>query len=349
VATIAGKDDSLSGKLKRSKFRRTAILLFIGTWTVLLLLVAVSVLFLLGIKWQHVSFKTHPGETLKNGDRLPSDAIPPFEIFPEDEALEKEGVPFPEVHTPDRIPKVAIIIDDLGYDRQQAQAFIDLGVALTLSVLPHSPFQKEIVRSASLTGNEIILHLPMEPGEYPKIDPGPGALLMDMTPEAFVQQLFADLEAIPSIKGVNNHMGSRITSDRDLMTILFSIRKERGLFFIDSRTTPRSVAGDIARAENLDFAQRDVFLDHVPKTAFVEKQIDRLLEYARRKGTAIGIAHPNKATYRVLQARLPQIVEGVTLVPVSSVLYQRQAEDNGIKMPVSTLPMPRPDPGPISP
>ncbi len=271
MATIAGKDDRLSGGLKRFKSRRTAILLFIGTWTVLLLLVALSVLFLLGMERQHVSFKTHPGETLKNGDRLPSDAIPPFEIFPEDTALEKDDVPFPEVHTPDRIPKVAIIIDDLGYDRQQAQAFIDLGVALTLSVLPHSPFQKEITRSASLAGNEIILHLPMEPREYPKVDPGPGALLMDMTPEAFVKQLFDDLEAVPSIKGVNNHMGSRITSDRDRMTILFSILKERGMFFVDSLTTPRSVAGDIARTVNLDFAQRDVFLGSHPEDSVCGK------------------------------------------------------------------------------
>jgi len=313
--------------------RRPKSLLILGTWAVLAVLVVLALVRMVGMGQKYSALLWRPGASSEEADRSPTDGIPPFEIFPYDEDSEKEEPFLPEIHSPDRIPKVAIIIDDLGYDRRKARAFIDLGYPLTLSILPRSPFQKEIIEAALLSEMEILLHLPMEPREYPKVDPGPGALFMAMTPDVFVQELLANLDALPSIKGVNNHMGSRITEDRDRMTILFSVLKERGLFFVDSLTTAKSRAGEAARLTNLDFARRDVFLDHVSEPEFVERQMDRLLARARRKGTAIGIAHPNAATYRVLRSRLPQMDRHAALVPASSIVYLRQTEGKGLEMP----------------
>ncbi len=138
---------------------------------------------------------------------------------------------------PGKLPWIAIIIDDIGYDAQIAEKFIGLNAAITLSILPHSPHQREIVRMAREKGLDLMLHLPMEPLEYPAVNPGPGALMSAMTPDALIRQLNDDLDAVPYIKGVNNHMGSRLTASSDQMNQILSSIKKRDLFFIDSRTT----------------------------------------------------------------------------------------------------------------
>ncbi len=342
---MTGRHTPFPDGLKGSLSRKRTLLLFLAVLGLLAMLVGVCGFYVLRVGQRTISLSPSSLEIPADEGRLPSDAVPPFEVFSGEEAQETELGLLPDIHAPDRIPKVAILIDDLGYDRQRARDFAGLGVQLTFSILPHSPFQKEIAEAAISGGNEILLHLPMEPREYPKMDPGPGALLMAMTPEAFTRQILDNLESLPAVKGVNNHMGSRITADRDRMTILFSVLKERGLFFLDSRTTSRSAAETAAQKTHLDFTHRDVFLDHVPEPEFVEKQINRLMELARRQGTAIGIAHPNKATYRVFKARLPRLIKEVALVPVSAVLYQRLADANGLEMPASTLKVPDQDTG----
>ncbi len=314
-----------AGAKNRLRQRHAALLLFAGSLTVLAVLVVLAGLLVLRMGRQAGPLPKAPGKSLQGESRFPSDGIPPYEVFPEKEALQPEPGPLPDLPIPDRTPKVAIVIDDLGYDLRRARAFIGLGAPLTFSILPQSPRQKEVAEAVRTAGNEIMLHLPMEPDEYPKVDPGPGALLMDMPPDVFIRQIVADLETLPHARGVNNHMGSRITADRDRMTILFSVLKERGLFFLDSRTTAKSVAASVARAAHLDFAQRDVFLDHIPKAPFIEKQVDRLVRQAVRKGAAIGIAHPYGTTYRVLKARLPGLMEAVALVPASVIVYRHRA------------------------
>ena len=245
---------------------------------------------------------------------------PPFEIYPVDDpppaSLPKEPVPSAQ----DRLPKVALIIDDVGNDRRLARKFIRLDSNLTISILPQSPFTKHIARDARENGLEIMLHQPMEPNEYPKVNPGPGVLLSTMSPDAIIDQLNANLDAIPEIKGVNNHMGSKMTADAPQMRQIFSVLKKRGLYFVDSRTTRESMCRMSAGLLQVPFAERDVFIDHRHTSAFIHRQLKLLVRIAQKQGFAVGIAHPHMSTYEVLLETLPEIKKRVDLVPVSQIV-----------------------------
>lgn len=166
-----------------------------------------------------------------------------------------------------------------------------------------------------------MLHLPMEPLEYPSVDPGPGALLSSMSADDLIDQLRKNLSAVPGIKGVNNHMGSKLTAESGRLYQVFSILKQEGLFFIDSRSTAETVGRPSARLFQLPFAERDVFIDHVHDPDFMRTQIKELIEIARKNGEAIGIAHPSKMTLRILEEMLPMLKKEVQLVPASHVVH----------------------------
>jgi len=247
--------------------------------------------------------------------------LPPFEIYPPVEPL----VEPPPVHhalppRPGKLPRVAIIIDDIGYDALVAEKFIGLNAAITLSILPHSPHQREIVRMAREKGLDLMLHLPMEPLEYPAVNPGPGALMSAMTPDALIRQLNDDLDAVPYIKGVNNHMGSRLTASSDQMNQILSSIKKRDLFFIDSRTTTNSQARSSARLFQVPFAERDVFLDNVQEPEAIRRQFRLLLQKAAANGQALAIGHPHGVTLQILKEELPEIQKKVTIVPASTLV-----------------------------
>ena len=245
---------------------------------------------------------------------------PVFEIYPEVEATIEKPVAKPIISPEDRLPKVAIIIDDLGYDRKIARKFLELDIPFTFSILPFSPYQKKIAHQAQKKGLEIMLHLPMEPMEYPAVDPGQGTLLADMPPDKLISQLEKNLDTLSEIKGVNNHMGSRLTTESNQLYQIFSILKKRDLFFVDSRTTADSLCRPTARMFKVPFAQRDVFLDHHHQPEFIRKQIKALIEIARRQGEAVGIAHPHSTTYEVLKEMLPDLQEHVRVVPASHIV-----------------------------
>lgn len=217
-------------------------------------------------------------------------------------------------------PKVAIIIDDLGYDKKIASKFIALDGVMSFSVLPHSPFQKSIAATIHQSGRDVLLHLPMEPMEYPEVDPGVGALLSTMTPDDLLNQLQKNIDSVPFAVGVNNHMGSRLTQDPARMRQIFTILKKRNLFFLDSLTSPQSCCQQSALLLKLKFAQRNVFLDHVQDQKAIRFQIKRLVGMARKHGKAIGIGHPFPATWEVLSEDLPNIKNQVELVRVSELI-----------------------------
>ena len=226
----------------------------------------------------------------------------------------------PAAPLPSSLPRVAIIIDDLGYDKKLASRFLVLDGVMSFSVLPHSPFQKSIAKTIRRSGRDVLLHLPMEPMEYPHVDPGVGALLSSMEPDELLYQLRKDLDAVPLAVGVNNHMGSRLTQDRVRMHQIFTILKKRNLFFVDSLTSPGSCCQETAHLLNLKFAQRHVFLDHVQDPNTIRFQIKRLISVARRKGKAIGIGHPYPTTLEVLREELPNIKRQVGLVRISELV-----------------------------
>jgi polysaccharide deacetylase 2 family uncharacterized protein YibQ len=221
---------------------------------------------------------------------------------------------------PENKPRIALIIDDLGYDLDSAKSLLDLQLALNLAVLPKAPFTKKIAEAAQRKRCEVILHLPMEPENHPNVDAGPGALLTRMSEHEIRALLEEHLQVVPGARGVNNHMGSRFTRSEAKMGILLSELKERGLFYVDSRTTNRTVALDVARRLGVAAAERSVFLDNELTHEAMSFQLQRLLAIGRHSGKAVGIAHPHPETVRFLRKSLPLLKAEAEVVRVSEIV-----------------------------
>ena len=218
------------------------------------------------------------------------------------------------------LPKVAIIIDDVGFDVELARSFLELKSPVSLSVLPTAPYAQAIAREAMGKGVEVLLHLPMEPKETTGDSPGPGALLVKMGEEEFVETLNGHLSRIPGIKGVNNHMGSLLTEREDKMALLFRELKKRNLFYVDSRTTPQTVASRVATEMKVPVASRSVFLDHDLSQEAMKVQWERLLAMARQHGHAVVIAHPHRETLIFLREHLQGLRSEARLVRVADIV-----------------------------
>jgi polysaccharide deacetylase 2 family uncharacterized protein YibQ len=204
---------------------------------------------------------------------------------------------------------VAIVIDDLGQDLKPAQEILALPSRITFAVMPGLPQSKKVAELARQNGREVLLHLPME---YRSRNgkPAPGMLRSDMTPADFLSTLSADIESVPGAIGVNNHEGSALTENKEAMVFLMDGLRDRNLIFLDSLTSPRSVAYATARDFGLKAAKRDVFLDNdSTNPASVRKQLDELERIARERGRAIGIGHPHPVTISELK-KLKQNTSG---------------------------------------
>jgi len=243
-----------------------------------------------------------------------------------DEARKTPEVLFPKVGVPAKKTakiRVAIVIDDIGNDRALARKLMDLPAPVTLSIFPFAPHSLEIAEEAEARHYPVMMHMPMEPEGYPAKgkDPGPGALLVKMSSAELVREIGLDLERIPSVCGVNNHMGSRFTCDPEGMKVLIGELKKKKKFFLDSRTSPRTIGFDIARQQGVPTIQRDVFLDNAQDVQKIRKQLDILVEKARKHGYAVGIGHPHRATYLALKKAIPELEkEGVSFVFVSTLV-----------------------------
>ncbi len=244
-------------------------------------------------------------------------AKPVYEVFPPKTIARRAPKPTPLPRPADGLPRVAIIIDDIGYDRQLLRQFLELDIPLTFSVLPKSPFRQSALREIRSRNREIMIHQPMEPEEFPQVDPGPGALLASMSPDELIAQLNRNLDALPGVKGINNHMGSRLTAESTRMYQVFSVLKERRLYFVDSRSTVATVCRPSARMFQVPFAERDIFLDHFQEAGFVRNQFKELLREADRHGQAVAIGHPYPVTIEIFREVLPTLKKRVRLVPAS--------------------------------
>jgi polysaccharide deacetylase 2 family uncharacterized protein YibQ len=218
-------------------------------------------------------------------------------------------------------PRIAIIIDDLGYERAAGERAIELPGPLAYAVLPGTPQAKHLADAAHAAGKEVLLHLPLQAQEH--IEPAePGSLLLDMSRIQFAAAFAADLQSVPHIIGINTHRGSLLTRHPGHMRWLMDEIVLRGnLFFIDSYTTAQSVALSIARENSVPSVKRDVFLDpdQLPNT--VEREFARLKKIARRQGFAVGIGHPYPATLDYLELTLPELVsEGYDLIRISDLI-----------------------------
>ena len=196
---------------------------------------------------------------------------------------------------------VAVIIDDVGHSKPAARPFIEMDHPVALSILPGRTFSMDLAAEAAERGKTILLHLPMEPEDYPGIDPGPGAILLSQSREEIREVLERDLASIPGVVGINNHMGSRATTDPMVMETVLGLINKKELFFIDSRTSPETIALKLAREMGIPSARRDVFLDNIPTPSAIDARTDELLDLVEKRGWAIGIGHANIETANALE------------------------------------------------
>jgi polysaccharide deacetylase 2 family uncharacterized protein YibQ len=221
--------------------------------------------------------------------------------------------------------RLALVIDDVedSTEDQTVRAFLDVPVPLTLAILPLSPKSKEIAERAGLCGKEVLLHLPMEPKNYPEENPGPQAIYVDLKEGEIRRRVREALKAVPGAKGVDNHMGSRATEDPVVMQTLLEELKKQGLFFVDAQTTPNSVAYETATRLGTPCVKSTGFFDDKHDASAIQKTLLSLAMTAQTRHRVLAIGHCRKATLEALEAVLPKIREmGVELVPASEVLEE---------------------------
>lgn len=216
-------------------------------------------------------------------------------------------------------PRMVLIIDDMGYNLAKGEAALALPGAVTYSILPYTPYAKRFAIAAHESGREVMLHVPMANTGAKEL--GPGALTADMQREALRAGLNDALEATPYVSGVNNHMGSLLTSMEQPMSWVMETLKARGLYFIDSLTTVKTVGWKKARAANVPYLKRHVFLDHRIDESFIDGQFKRALDVAEKFGFVVVIGHPYPETSAYLAKALPSLRDkGIRLVPASAIV-----------------------------
>lgn len=227
----------------------------------------------------------------------------------------------PRIEKPSRAPRLAIIIDDLGNDPAEAKAIVALPFPLTASVLPHLEYSTQTADAAWRRGDQVILHLPMQP-VADVVKPEAIELRPGMSETQVQSALTGMLATVPHAIGVNNHEGSLATADPRLMSELMPALRSRGLFFIDSRTTAATVAYDAAEHAGVRAASRKVFLDDTPTREAVLAQLDLAARDAARNGSAIAIGHPHPATLAALSAGIPRLESrGIHIVFASDLVH----------------------------
>ncbi|MEW6171333.1 MAG: divergent polysaccharide deacetylase family protein [Candidatus Omnitrophota bacterium] len=219
------------------------------------------------------------------------------------------------------IARVSIILDDWGYNLEDINILKEIKEPITLAILPHLPYSKNVAEFAKQNGLNIILHMPLEPHTNPDVILEKNTILTTMDDDQIRNLLKSAMETTPGIKGINNHMGSRATEDERTMKIIFSELKKHKLFFLDSVSTNNSICKDLARKMHLGFAERNVFIDNEMDYTSIKNQILSLVDLAKKQGYAIGIGHDRKLTLEVLKDILPGLSkEGIKFVALSELV-----------------------------
>ena len=216
---------------------------------------------------------------------------------------------------------VAIIVDDMGSSMQEVRALMAIKVPLTFSLIPGLARVRDVAEAARAQGYPVMIHIPMEPQGYPHQRLEANGLLVAQSNEEIARRMNDYIRLLPQAVGANNHMGSRFTEDRDKMKVVLNQLKAHSLFFVDSRTSPRSVGMELAHGMALDAAGRNVFLDNVQEVGAIRSQLEQVAALARKRGSAIAICHPHKATIQALSAALPEMQkDGINFVGVSELV-----------------------------
>jgi uncharacterized protein len=219
--------------------------------------------------------------------------------------------------------KAAIVIDDFGNHMSGTKEMMELPVPFTAAVMPFLPSSKEDAELAHAHGADVIIHLPMEPVKGKKSWLGPGAITTDLPDEEIRNRVVAAVENVPYAVGMNNHMGSKATADPRVMRIVLEVCKERNLFFLDSRTSSKSVVGKLAAELGVRTVSNHLFLDEVYTFEHIHKQIGRFKKHLHDHGNCVAIGHvgpPGKKTAQLLKKELPELIGQVEFVPISALM-----------------------------
>ena len=220
---------------------------------------------------------------------------------------------------------IAVVIDDMGVNVKRTKDIISLQAPLTSSFLTYGPHLSKQIEQARAAGHEIMAHVPMQP--YKDLYTAPDGLTVNMSDEELSQKFEIMLQKFSGIRGVNNHMGSKFTEDKRAMGDIMKILKAHDLFFLDSKTTAKSVGGEVAKKYGVKYATRHVFLDNNNEKKYILGQLKQAEKIANKNGYAVAIGHPKSQTYAALKEWLPTLeAKGLKLVHMSEIVELRNKE-----------------------
>jgi len=216
--------------------------------------------------------------------------------------------------------KVAIVMDDFGYNMNDFDALFSINEPITLSVLPGLRYSSRVAEYARGRGYEVILHLPLE-SHRKDVKEEADTIRSGMAETEIASRLAKEVESVPGLSGVSNHMGSKSTEDKELMASIFRYLKKRRLYFFDSLTSEKSVCREAAQSAGLRYARRDIFLDNTDKCEYVEKQLAALERMAFKRGRAIAVCHDRRNTIAALAKMVPKMAkDGIEFVTLSDMV-----------------------------
>lgn len=217
--------------------------------------------------------------------------------------------------------KIAIVIDDWGYNTNNLEILKDIKLPVTVAILPFLAYSREVAGFANENNYEVIIHMPMEPDDKEKKYLETQTLMVDMDTQTIKDILNEALQEVPYARGINNHMGSLATKDKEFMAIVFRELKKNNLYFLDSYVVSESVCRDISRILGVKFAKRSIFLDNEPDPEYIRGQLMELAREADKFGEVVGIGHDRENTLEVLRKVMPQLAEeGYQFVFVSDIV-----------------------------
>lgn len=217
--------------------------------------------------------------------------------------------------------KISLILDDVGYEKEKTLKFINMGVPVTISVLPGGQFSRELAMISTQKGNSVLLHMPMESERNVSDRTRDFLITVDMGEKEIVEKLERALSWVPNASGISNHMGSRFTRDSEGMRYVALYLKRKKLFFLDSKTTSQSVAPFVFRVTGVETVIRDIFIDNDEDPTRIVEKFDELKRLASQKGMGIGILHPSPVSVNLIEKLVKEsLFEGYRFVTLSDLV-----------------------------
>jgi len=219
--------------------------------------------------------------------------------------------------------ELAIVIDDFGNNMQGSKEMLELPIPLTVAIMPFLPTSESDAQLAHKKGHEVIIHMPMEPKNGKRSWLGPGAITTDLSNEEIKSRVEKAIESVPHAVGMNHHMGSKATEDERVMRVILEVCREKGLYYLDSKTARKSVIPKIATELSVPYLENDMFFDHVYSEQHIYRQASRVLKILEESEQLIAIGHVGITGDRVvgaLKTYLPEYEKQAKIVPLSQLI-----------------------------